>query len=193
MNAELTILLQRMTEGSPGAGDDFLRNVYAELRTMARQRLEGDSAPTLQATELVHEAWLRLGGTMADGSPASWENRRHFFGAAAESMRRILVDRARARTSQKRGGHAQRLPLEMAADTASADTFDPDLLVALDEALTLLEPLNPEAARVVKLRFFAGLTVPESAALLQVDERTVIRKWKFAQAWLYQHLTASPP
>ncbi len=78
----------------------------------------------------------------------------------------------------------------MAADTASADTFDPDLLVALDEALTLLEPLNPEAARVVKLRFFAGLTVPESAALLRVDERTIIRKWKFAQAWLYQHLAA---
>ena len=190
MNAELTILLQRITDGTPGAEDEFMRNVYTELRSMARQRLEGDSSPTLQATELVHEAWLRLGGALADGGPAAWENRRHFFGAAAESMRRILVDRARSRTSQKRGGHAQRLPLEMAADTASADQFDPDLLVALDEALTLLEPINADAAHVVKLRFFAGLTVPESAALLQVDERTVIRKWKFAQAWLYQHLAA---
>jgi RNA polymerase sigma factor (TIGR02999 family) len=190
MNPELTLLLDRMTAGTPGAGDDLLRSVYAELRSMARHRLEVETTPTLQATELVHEAWLRLGGPVAAGSPAAWENRRHFFGAAAESMRRILVDRARARSSQKRGGRAIRLPLEMAADTASADTFDPDLLVALDEALTLLEPLNPEAARVVKLRFFAGLTVPESAALLRVDERTIIRKWKFAQAWLYQHLAA---
>jgi len=188
MNPELTRLLHRMSEGSAEAGDDLLRTVYAELRRMAQTRLTAEGAPTLQATELVHEVWLRMGGSAAPD--AGWENRRHFFSAAAESMRRILVDRARARMSQKRGGQVTRLPLESAVEFATADTFDPDLLVALDAALTDLETENASAARVVKLRFFAGLTVPETAALLAVDERTVIRKWKFAQAWLYQRLAA---
>jgi RNA polymerase sigma factor (TIGR02999 family) len=185
MNPELTQLLQRMGDGAPDAGDELLRTVYGELRRMAQSRLGAEGEPTIQATELVHEAWLRLSGG------ADWENRRHFFAAAAESMRRILVDRARARMSQKRGGQFTRLPLEIAAEFTTADTFDPDLLVALDAALTDLENENESAARVVKLRFFAGLTVPETAALLGVDERTVIRKWKFAQAWLYQRLSAS--
>lgn len=189
MNPELTRLLHRLSEGSTEAGDDLLRTVYAELRRMAQTRLAAEGAPTLQATELVHEAWLRMGGSAAPD--AGWENRRHFFGAAAESMRRILVDRARARLSQKRGGQVTRLPLESAAEFTTADTFDPDLLVALDAALTVLETENASAATVVKLRFFAGFTVPETAALLAVDERTVIRKWKFAQAWLYQRLAAS--
>jgi RNA polymerase sigma factor (TIGR02999 family) len=188
MNPELTRLLHRMSEGSAEAGDDLLRTVYAELRRMAQSRLNGEGTPTLQATELVHEAWLRMGGGTAPDE--GWENRRHFFSAAAESMRRILVDRARARMSQKRGGQVTRLPLESAGEFSTADTFDPDLLVALDAALTDFEIENPGAARVVKLRFFAGLTVPETAALLGVDERTVIRKWKFAQAWLYQKLAA---
>jgi RNA polymerase sigma factor (TIGR02999 family) len=191
MNPELTRLLHRMGEGSAEAGDELVRAVYAELRRMAQTRLASEGAPTLQATELVHEAWLRMGGSTAPDD--GWENRRHFFGAAAESMRRILVDRARARSSQKRGGHAPRLSLDSAAEFPSADTFDPDLLVALDAALTELEMENASAARVVKLRFFAGLTVPESAALLGVDERTVIRKWKFAQAWLYQRLSQPAP
>lgn len=188
MNPELTRLLHRMSEGSAEAGDDLLRTVYAELRRMAQARLSAEGAPTLQATELVHEAWLRMGGSAAPDE--GWENRRHFFSAAAESMRRILVDRARARLSQKRGGQVTRMPAESAAEFSTADTFDPDLLVALDAALTDLEIENASAARVVKLRFFAGLTVPETAALLGVDERTVIRKWKFAQAWLYQRMTA---
>lgn len=187
MNPELTRLLHRMSDGSTDAGDDLLRTVYAELRRMAQSRLSAEGTPTLQATELVHEAWLRMGGSTAPDE--GWENRRHFFGAAAESMRRILVDRARARSSQKRGGQVTRLPLESVSEFSTADTFDPDLLVALDAALTELETENASAARVVKLRFFAGLTVPETAALLAVDERTVIRKWKFAQAWLYQRLT----
>ena len=187
MNPEFTHLLHLMNEGAPGAGDDLLRTVYAELRRIAQTRISAEGAPTLQATELVHEAWLRLGGGAAPDQ--GWENRRHFFAAAAESMRRILVDRARARTSQKRGGGFTRLPLETAAGSTTADTFDPDLLVALDAALTTLEAENPAAARVVKLRFFIGLTVPETAALLSVDERTVLRKWKFAQAWLYATLS----
>ena len=187
LNPEFTRLLHLMNEGAPGAGDDLLRTVYAELRRIAQTRIAAEGTPTLQATELVHEAWLRLGGGTAPDQ--GWENRRHFFAAAAESMRRILVDRARARTSQKRGGGITRLPLETASGLATADTFDPDLLVALDAALTALEAENPSAARVVKLRFFIGLTVPETATLLAVDERTVIRKWKFAQAWLYAALS----
>jgi RNA polymerase sigma factor (TIGR02999 family) len=190
MNPELTCLLHRMNEGSAEAGDELLRTVYAELRRMAQTRLTSEGAPTLQATELVHEAWMRMGGSTAPDD--GWENRRHFFGAAAESMRRILVDRARARSSAKRGGHAVRLPLDSATEFPAAEAFDPDLLVALDAALTELELDNAGAAHVVKLRFFAGLTVPETAALVGVDERTVIRKWKFAQAWLYQRLSGSP-
>ena len=190
MNPELTVLLHRLHEGSPEAGDDLLRMVYAELRGMAQSRLNSEGAPTIQATELVHEAWLRMGGGSAPGD--GWENRRHFFAAAAESMRRILVDRARARSSQKRGGSQTGPSLELSKDFATAETFDPDLLVALDAALTGLEAENASAARVVVLRFFAGLTVPETAALLAVDERTVIRKWKFAQAWLYQRLQEGP-
>lgn len=189
MNPELTQLLHRMSEGSAEAGDDLLRCVYSELRRMAQSRLSAEGVPTLQATELVHEAWLRMGGEpVTDKPPGGWENRRHFFAAAAESMRRILVDRARSRTSHKRGGGLTRVSLETAGETAAAETFDPDLLVALDAALTALESENPSAASVVKLRFFAGLTGAETAALLGMDVRTVIRKWKFAQAWLYQRL-----
>ncbi|MEM9801562.1 MAG: sigma-70 family RNA polymerase sigma factor [Planctomycetota bacterium] len=180
---QLTQLLQ--SAGDDGAaGEAILPLVYAELRRMAGAQMRRESsAQTLQATALVHEAWMRLVGD--DGESLSWDSRAHFFGAAALAMRQILVDRARRVRSEKHGGHLRREPLE-GVDRA----FDPDEVdfVALDEALTALEAFDPRAAKVVELRFFAGLSVEDTAAALGASERTVARDWNVAKAWLTREI-----
>jgi RNA polymerase sigma factor (TIGR02999 family) len=156
--------------------------VYTELRAAARAQLRFERADhTLQATALVHEAYLRLLG----GAYPSWNDRRHFFRAAAEAMRRILVEHARRRGRVKRGGNPVRISL---SDVDSAAQHDPAEILALDAAIRRLEEHDPTAVDVVRLRFFAGLSVEETARTLDLSERTVKREWAFARAWLYDAL-----
>lgn len=180
---DLTRLLHRAGEDT-GAGEAVLPRVYEELRRLARAQMGGERAGhTLQATALVHEAWMKLVGP--EGDALSWDSRAHFFGAAAQAMRRILVDRARRVRSEKHGGHLRRQPLE-GVDRA----FDPDELdfVALDTALQRLAEHDPRAARVVEMRFFAGLSVEDTASALDLSERTVARDWNVARAWLSREM-----
>ena len=168
---------------------DLLGTVYADLRKLAARRLSAEHpGHTLQATALVHEVYLRLGA----GSSSRWADPAHFFHAAAEAMRRMLVDHARARRRAKRGGGAARVPLTETMNVASlAEGVDPDDVLALDAAVTRLEAVNPEAASVVRLRFYAGLSVEDTAEALHTSPRTVKRKWAYARAWLYRELTSS--
>ncbi len=181
----LTVILQQLAAGQPDAGDDLLALVYQQLRTLARHRLQSDASSTLQPTELVHEAWLQLGGGR-DGSPA-WENRRHFFGAAARAMQQILVGHARRKGAAKRGSARPALELGSILDLA-ADPV-PETILALDEALASLRTTFPDEAEVVMLRFYAGLSVAETSAALQTSPRQVERHWQFARAWLYDAIT----
>ena len=178
--------------GSSRSGSDTLiRQVYDELRSIAHAHLRGERANvTLQSTELVHEAYMRL----RPGEGGQWENRAHFFAAAAEAMRRILIDRARSRGRLKRGGDedgrpAQKLSLELAEVAALADDADPETVLALDQAIERLASQDERIARIVRLRFYAGLSVEEVAELLETSTRTVLRDWAFARAWLYGELT----
>jgi len=186
---DITRLLHRAGAGETGAADDLLDAIYGQLRRLAQARLAGESTPTLQATELVHEAWLRLHPD-GDSGPL-WDNRRHFFAAAAESMRRILVEHARARRAQKRGGQGRRVPLGDVLDLAQAP--DPTVVFELDEALTRLAAESPEAAEIVQLRFFAGLSVEETADLTGLSRSSVLRKWQFARAWLFREMFGDEP
>ena len=175
----LTLVLQRASEDS-AAGDLVLPRVYEELRRLAGAQMKRESkGHTLQATALVHEAWIRLLG--ADGDALPWESRAHFFGAAAQAMRRILVDRARRVQSEKHGGHLRRQPF-VGVDRA----FDPDEVdfVELDSALDRLAARDPLAARVIELRFFAGLSVDDTARAMELSPRSVAREWSVARAWL---------
>lgn len=169
------------------AGEELLELVYDNLRQIARQRMAGERAGhTLQATALVHEAFLRLIGD----EDLSWENRGHFYAASAQAMRRILIDHARGRNAEKRGGERKRVPLsvvDLATDT------DPGQILALEEAMLRLERSDPRAASVVRLRFFAGLDVEETASVLGLSERTVMRDWAFARATLFQHMQGETP
>jgi RNA polymerase sigma factor (TIGR02999 family) len=170
--------------GHAGCSEELWATVYDELRRLARQRLGSAGKASLVPTELVHEAYLRLNAK----DDARWENPGHFFGAAAESMRRILVDRARANGTRKRGeGRAggSITNLEEVSDER------PDELLALDEALDELEANDTRLARVVKLRYFGGLTVEQTAAALDVTERTVFRDWTTARAWLKMRIDAN--
>ena len=164
--------------------------VYEELRRLARQKMGQERAGhTLQATALVHEAYLRL----VDGNTVkSWEGRWHFFGAAAEAMRRILVDQARRRDRMKRGGGVarQRIDLETLAVTVNEP---PQELLAVDEALTALAREHAEKAQLVKLRYFAGLTIEEAAEVLGISVATANRHWAYARAWLFRYLESSCP
>lgn len=178
--------------GPPRAGSDtYFRQVYDELRAIAHARLRGERANvTLQSTELVHEAYMRL--RSADGH--RWESRGQFFAAAAEAMRRILIDRARARGRRKRGGDADgrpahKLSLDLAEVAALADDDDPETVLALDDAIERLSQQDARVAQVVRLRFYAGLSVEEVAEVLEASARTVLRDWAFARAWLYGELT----
>ena len=172
----LTLLLQRMESGERDASEEVFRRVYDELRSRAR-RLSKDASSTLQATAVVHEAWLKLSG----GVGSDWKSREHFVGVAAKAMRSVLVDHARARKAAKRGGGAQRLELDEAVRTFESRSVD---LLALDDALRRLAELDPELARVVELRFFAGLTIAETARVMEVSTPTVERSWRTARTWL---------
>jgi RNA polymerase sigma factor (TIGR02999 family) len=187
---DMTRILNAIEQGDPHAAEQLLPLVYDELRQLAAHKLAHEKpGQTLQATALVHEAYLRLVGT--DQAPR-WDSRGHFFAAAAEAMRRILVDNARRKQRRKHGGDRQRVELDEAAPVSEAPAYD---LVALDEALGRLAAREPVKAELVKLRFFAGLTVPEAAEILGLSLATAERYWTFARVWLYAELSdpgASP-
>ena len=176
---EVTRLLIQLTDGDHAALDELLSLVYAELRRLAASYLRRErQGHTLQPTALVHEAYLRL----IDQTQVRWQNRAHFFGVAAQMMRRILVDHARSSQAEKRGGEFQKFSLDENIDVSGERASD---LVALDEALERLAQLDPQKARVVELRFFGGLSVEETAEVLGVSAPTVKRQWRMAKAWLY--------
>src|SRR5438067_2847751 len=188
--ADVTEILSTAAAGDPKAAAELLPLVYDELRKLAAARMAAESpGQTLQPTALVHEAYLRLVGA---GDANRWDNRGHFFAAAAEAMRRILVDAARRKQRDKHGGDRHRVDLDAAAPAAPDPRHD---LLALDAALTRLTVEDPQAARLVELRHFAGLSVAEAAQALGVSPRTADRVWGFARAWLHRELagTAADP
>ena len=181
----MTRILDAVQQGNANAADELLPLVYEELRKLAAARMVNEAeSHTLQPTALVHEAWLRLVGNEA---PA-FQNRAHFFGAAAEAMRRILIDRARKRNRERRGGDLQRVDFER-LDVANPE--DDTTLLAVSEALDRLATHDPEGAELIKLRFFAGLPNIEAARVLGLSERTAKRTWAYARAWLYEELKRS--
>ena len=181
---EVTRILNAVESGEVKAAEDLIPLAYQELRRIAANKMSAERAGhTLQPTALVHEAWVRLLGP--DGESPRWNSRGHFFAAAAEAMRRILIESARRKLAAKRGENPQ--VTEFVEDQIETEAPS-ERLLAVDEALTRLEAESPEFARVVKLRYFAGMTVPEIAAALDVSESTVNRNWKSAKAWLYREL-----
>ncbi|MBL9138777.1 MAG: RNA polymerase subunit sigma [Verrucomicrobiales bacterium] len=181
-SSDITRLLSAVQAGDAGAPERLMGAVYDELRELAGRQLAREQAgQTLQPTALIHEAWLRLGG---DDQPR-WENRGHFFSAAAEAMRRILVDSARRKGRLRRGGDRERVPLtslDLAATTV------PDQVLAVDEALDQLARHDPQGAELIKLRFFVGLNHVQAAKVLGLSERTAKRVWAYARAWLHEEL-----
>jgi RNA polymerase sigma factor (TIGR02999 family) len=177
---DVTQILSQIDAGDPTAAEQLLPLVYEELRKLAAARLSQEKpGQTLQATALVHEAYLRLLGPAGQDQP--WNNRGHFFAAAAEAMRRILVDSARRRASAKRGGDLARIELDDCQLSVPERCLD---LVALDEALNKLAELDERKSQVVKLRFFGGLTIAQVAEVLQISESTADADWAYAKAWL---------
>ena len=180
---DVTRILCAIDQGDPRAAEQLLPLVYEELRKLAAARLAQEKpGQTLQATALVHEAYLRLVGAV---NSQRWDSRGHFFAAAAEAMRRILVDNARRKGRIKRGGALRRIDLESADLVTSAV---PDDLLDLDDALTRLSAEEPEAAQVVKLRLFAGLSINEAAEMLEMSRSTAYDHWAYARAWLHSAL-----
>jgi RNA polymerase sigma factor (TIGR02999 family) len=180
---EITQLLAEAGRGDQTAVDALFEAVYVELRRMAKDYLRDERTDhTLQATALVHEAYLRLIG----GQEIVWQNRAQFFSIASQVMRHILVDHARKHSADKRGHGAGKLSLDDAVDLAADRNID---LIALDDALVTLASLDAEQSRIVELRFFGGLTIPEIAEVLQISEMTVSRKWKTARLWLHQQVS----
>ena len=182
---EVTRVLHAIGQGDPHAAEQLLPLIYDELRRLAAQKLAREKpGQTLQATALVHEAYLRLAG---HGEGLQWDCRGHFFAAAAEAMRRILVERARRRESVKHGGGIQRVDLNdlrLEAEEGSEE------ILALDEALAELEQHDPQSAKLVKLRFFVGFTHEEAAQALGISRRAADRVWTLAKAWLYRRISA---
>ncbi len=182
--SDVTHILSQIEQGDPSAARELLPLVYSELRNLAAKKLSNEANdPTLQPTALVHEAYLRL--VRAD-QEYSWDSRGHFFAAAAEAMRRILIENARQKKTAKRGGDLARR--EFRDDDAPVEENDLDTLLALDEALTKLAAVEPQAAKVVELRYFAGLTVDQAAQVLGISPRTTKRQWSFARAWLRREM-----
>ncbi|MBX3731328.1 MAG: sigma-70 family RNA polymerase sigma factor [Verrucomicrobiae bacterium] len=180
--SEVTQMLHAISAGDAVSSESLLPLVYDELRRQAARELARERpGQTLQATALVHEAWLRLSGAEDPG----WKGRAHFFGAAAEAMRRILVDQARRKRSEKRGGGAERVDLERIEVATEADD---EGLILVHEALERLEAHDPQAAALTKLRFFAGLEQREAASLLGLPERTAGRLWTYARSWLFREI-----
>ena len=186
MPDDVTRLLQEWRNGSQEALDRLIPLVYAELRTLAARYLSRERADhTLQTTALVHEAYVKL----VDQHSVDWQNRAHFFGVAANLMRRILVDEARHRNRVKRGAGVRPDVLDDLPVAATQGPIDAIDTIALDRALQELEKLDPEQARLVELRFFGGLTLEETATVLDVSPATVKREWAIAKGWLYRELT----
>jgi RNA polymerase sigma factor (TIGR02999 family) len=190
--SDVSLILSALEQGDPHAAEQLLPLVYQELRRLAAQQLAREKpGQTLQATALVHEAYLRLVG----GAELSWNSRGHFLCAAAEAMRRILIEQARRKGSVKHGGGRRRVDLDEVAPAATPR--DDDDLLAIDEALTRLAAHEPARAELVKLRFFGGLTMPEAAAALGISLATAERWWVLARAWLCAELvdpeSAPPP
>jgi RNA polymerase sigma factor (TIGR02999 family) len=182
--SDVTQILSAIERGDPHAGDKLLPLIYDELRKLAAAKLANEKpGQTLQATALVHEAYLRLVGS--DGHGETWDSRGHFFAAAAEAMRRILVERARQKNTLKRGQNARRVDLEQISLAVDDPSYE---LLALDDALCELERNDPQAAQLVKLRFFAGLPHQVAAEALGITRRTADRKWAVARAWLFQQM-----
>ncbi len=189
--SDVTRILSAIDQGTPRAAEQLLPLVYEELRKLADQKLAQERpGQTLQATALVHEAYLRL---MGGANVQQWDSRRHFVAAAAEAMRRILIDRARHKQSVKCGGALQRVPLDRSASLVAPEGAPGEDLLALDEALTQLEAEDPIKARLVKLRFFAGVSLKEAAAMLDIAPATAKRYWVYARAWLYGKLHGDKP
>jgi RNA polymerase sigma factor (TIGR02999 family) len=181
--SDVTRVLNRVQQGDPTAAGELLPLVYTELRKLAAARMANErGTQTLQPTALVHEAWLRLVGE----GERSWENRAQFFVAAAEAMRRILVDRARRKQALKRGAGAQRIDLDRVDVAAEADA---DTLLRVNDALEKLAAQDAQAAQLVRLRFFVGLDYVEAAGTLGISERSAKRCWSFARTWLYRELS----
>lgn len=186
--SDVTQILSAIEQGDPQAAEQLLPLVYEELRKLAAQKM-AQEAPgnTLQATALVHEAYLKLIGASREKSPPQWNSRGHFFAAAAEAMRRILIINARRRSAEKRGGGRERIEL----DPALLPAIDRDeRLLELDEALNRLEVQHPEKARIMKLRFFAGLTNADAAAAMGISDTTADRYWAYARAWIRREMAA---
>jgi RNA polymerase sigma factor (TIGR02999 family) len=188
----VTQLLRAAGAGDPAASAELLPLVYQQLRRLAESRMRQERhGQTLQATALVHEAYLRVAGQAGDGQ--EWDGRWHFFAAAAEAMRRILVENARRRGCAKHGAGRKRVSLEVSLDENRSSVDDPPAaLLALDEALAELARKYPAKAELVKLRYFAGLTIEESARALGIGTSTADRHWAFARAWLYRRMSVSP-
>jgi RNA polymerase sigma-70 factor (ECF subfamily) len=183
-SASVTRLLDDWSRGDADALEKLLPIVYGELRRVARRELHRERiGHTLQPTALVNELYLRL----VEQNRASWQNRAHFFAVAAQIMRRILVDHARAQVAAKRGGSSPRLSLSDAEDVGVEPAFE---VLAVDQALTRLATLDADQARIVELRYFSGLTVEETAHVLGTSPRTVKREWRLAKAWLFEQLSA---
>ena len=181
-SAEVTKLLQEWSSGQEQALDRLVPQIHQELRKLAASYLRKERPDhTLQPTALVNEAFLKL----IDQRAVRWQNRAHFFGIAAQAMRRILVDHARAHAAGKRGDGVRKIPLDDAATIGT--TVDVDLL-ALDEALTRLAAIDPQQSRVVELRFFGGLTMEETAEVMRISPATVGREWRMAKAWLFAEI-----
>jgi len=186
--SDVSRLLASFGSGEPAAASDLLPLVYDELRRLAAAKLAQENpGQTLQPTALVHEAFLRL---MGGDQGANWQHRGHFFAAAAEAMRRILVENARRKKRLRHGGGRHRVEL---TEVELADQHRTDSLLALDVALERLAAVEPEVAKVVELRYFAGLTAEQAAEALGISLRTAKRHWAFAKAWLYQQLREKPP
>jgi RNA polymerase sigma factor (TIGR02999 family) len=184
---QVTRLLNDAQHGGMDAARQLFPLVYQQLRELARRRMAAERAEhTLEATALVHEAYVRLVG----GEPIAWEGRQHFFLVAAEAMRRILIDHARARSGPRRGGDRRRVPLNNVLDLAAAADDNLPEILALDDAVSRLDKVSPTVAAVVRLRFYAGLSVEETADALQISPRTVKREWTYGRAWLARELGA---
>jgi RNA polymerase sigma factor (TIGR02999 family) len=193
--SEVTRILDAIGQGDPKAADGLLPLVYEELRKLAASKMAHEApGQTLQPTALVHEAWLRLAGD----EKQVWDSRAHFFAAAAEAMRRILIDNARRRKALRHGGGQARVNLEEIEIEAPADD---EQLLAIDEALERFSALDPQKAELVKLRYFIGMTIEEAARALRISEATTKRWWEYARAWLYTEIgkpggagtSSSPP
>jgi len=183
LSVNVTRLLSRLGEGEQQALDKLFPAVYGELRRIAHVQRYGESSETLNTTALVHEAYFKL----VDHNEVDWRDRTHFFAVAARAMRQVLVDHARKRSAKKRGGKTPNLSLEDAPPAKGTDHYD-DTLLVLEEALQKLEEMDERQGKVVECRFFAGLTVEETAQALDVSPSTVKRDWRTAKAWLYREM-----